>query len=46
MNKLTSEAPTGSERHPILYLTPREIDNLQWAKDFLDNYEKKHGSRI
>lgn len=23
-------------------LTEMELDNLQWAKDFMDKYEKKH----
>lgn len=26
-------------------LTETELDNLQWAKDFLNNYEKKHGKK-
>ena len=23
-------------------LTEQEIDNLEWARDFMNNYEKKH----
>lgn len=30
--KLTSEA-----------LSEKDLDNLEWARDFLDSYEKKHG---
>lgn len=26
-------------------LTEQELDNLQWVKDYLNNYEKKHGKR-
>ena len=26
-------------------LKSKDLDNLQWAKDFMDRYEKKHGFR-
>lgn len=26
-------------------LSERDLDNLQWAKDFMDRYEKKHEYR-
>lgn len=32
------ELPIGS----IRILTEMELNNLQWAKDFLNNYERKH----
>ncbi len=25
------------------YLTEKQLDDLRWAKDFMNRYEKKHG---
>lgn len=39
--KIGMEVAKGSFKQ----LSDKDLDNLQWAKDFMDRYEKKHAKR-